>query len=200
MAAMAAAAAAAAALRVGLGSAGRALRVPLSHVTGGRSRLFQAGAARPRREDPAVDVSGDDPRQSAEKLANLWGEILESKRYRDKEAAILKDIDPIRELTKSILHTDRYKDGERLTNEDEKAVVENLLVYHPHSEDKIGCGIDCIMVDRHPRFRNSRCLFVVRTDGVFIDFSYQKCLREYIKLKYPAAAERFIRENFKRGT
>lgn len=125
---------------------------------------------------------------------------MENKRYRDKEAAILKDIEPIRMLTKKILHSDRYRDGERLTDEDEKAVVENLLVYHPHSEDKIGCGIDCIMVDRHPRFRNSRCLFVVRTDGVFIDFSYQKCLREYIKVKYPASAERFIRENFKRGT
>lgn len=44
----------------------------------------------------------------------------------------------------------RYRDGERLTDEDEKAVVENLLVYHPHSEDKIGCGIDCIMVSQVP--------------------------------------------------
>lgn len=40
----------------------------------------------------------------------------------------------------------RYMDGERLTAEDEKAVVEKLLIYHPHSEDKIGCGLDCIMV------------------------------------------------------
>lgn len=41
----------------------------------------------------------------------------------------------------------RYMDGERLTDEDEKAVVENLLTYHPHSEDKIGCGLDSIMVE-----------------------------------------------------
>ena len=40
----------------------------------------------------------------------------------------------------------RYLDGERLTAEDEKAVVEKLLAYHPHSEDKIGCGLDSIMV------------------------------------------------------
>lgn len=40
----------------------------------------------------------------------------------------------------------RYMDGERLTAEDEKAVVDKLLSYHPHSEDKIGCGIDSIMV------------------------------------------------------
>lgn len=55
-------------------------------------------------------------------------------------------------------------------------------------------------VDRHPQFRHSRCLFVVRTDGGWIDFSYQKCLRAYIRDKYPTHAERFIREHFKRGS
>ncbi|EEC83345.1 hypothetical protein OsI_28743 [Oryza sativa Indica Group] len=54
------------------------------------------------------------------------------------------------------------------------------------------------MVDKHPQFRKSRCLFVVRMDGVWIDFSYQKCLRAYIREKYPSHAERFIREHFKR--
>lgn len=37
-------------------------------------------------------------------------------------------------------------DGERLKPEDEKAVVEKLLRYHPRAEDKIGCGLDSIMV------------------------------------------------------
>lgn len=37
-------------------------------------------------------------------------------------------------------------DGERLNAEDEKTVVKRLLAYHPHSEDKIGCGLDSIMV------------------------------------------------------
>ena len=40
----------------------------------------------------------------------------------------------------------RYMDGERLTVADEEAVVEKLLSHHPHSEDKIGCGLDSIMV------------------------------------------------------
>ncbi|CAL9750717.1 unnamed protein product [Musa acuminata subsp. burmannicoides] len=143
----------------------------------------------------------------------------------------------------------RYGDGERLSAEDEKEVIEKLLTYHPHSEDKIGCGLDSIMVtynlfmnvayvlslfiltfttivptistnmiffflcsycfrsisiffvkvDRHPQFGNSRCLFVVRTDGGWIDFSYQKCLRAYVKRKYPSHAEKFIREHFKRS-
>uniref|UniRef100_A0A5B7BJS3 Uncharacterized protein n=1 Tax=Davidia involucrata TaxID=16924 RepID=A0A5B7BJS3_DAVIN len=122
------------------------------------------------------------------------------RKWKDKEGEILRDIDPITLLTKEILHSDRYMDGERLTAEDEKAVVEKLLAYHPHSEDKIGCGLDSIMVDRHPQFRHSRCLFVIRTDGGWIDFSYQKCLRAYIRNKYPFHAERFIREHFKRGS
>lgn len=62
------------------------------------------------------------------------------------------------------------------------------------------CDLFFLQVDRHPQFRHSRCLFVVRTDGGWIDFSYQKCLREYIKKKYPAHAERFIREHLKRGS
>ncbi|XVF36335.1 hypothetical protein REPUB_Repub19eG0049500 [Reevesia pubescens] len=122
------------------------------------------------------------------------------RKWKDKEEEILGDIEPIISLTKGILHSDRYMDGERLTVADEEAVVEKLLRHHPHSEDKIGCGLDSIMVDRHPQFRHSRCLFVVRTDGRWIDFSYQKCLRAYIRDKYPSHAERFIREHFKRGS
>ncbi|KAF3446612.1 hypothetical protein FNV43_RR11792 [Rhamnella rubrinervis] len=122
------------------------------------------------------------------------------RRWKDKEEEILNDIEPIVSLTKEILHSGRYVDGEHLTVEDEKAVVEKLLAYHPHSEDKIGCGLDSVMVDRHPQFRYSRCLFVIRTDGVWIDFSYQKCLRAYIRDKYPSYAERFIREHFKRSS
>lgn len=40
----------------------------------------------------------------------------------------------------------RYRDGQVLTAEDERAVVEKLLSFHPHSEDKIGCGLGSIMV------------------------------------------------------
>lgn len=122
------------------------------------------------------------------------------RKWKIKEDEIVRDIEPIILLTKEILHSHMYMDGERLTAEDEKAVVKKLLAYHPHSEDKIGCGLDSIMVDRHPQFGNSRCLFVVRSDGGWIDFSYKKCLRAYIRLKYPSHAERFIRKHFKRSS
>ncbi|KAJ6872108.1 hypothetical protein NC651_031268 [Populus alba x Populus x berolinensis] len=176
------------------------------------------------------------------------------RQWKDEEADIWRDIEPITHLAKEIIHSDRYMDGEQLTDEDEKVVAERLLAYHPNSNDKIGCGLDSIMpiynvliqtiyfegvnlvrmnviykvvfakslsdgsvhrfqfyapfsgmqfcsysVDRHPQFKNSRCLFVVRTDGGWIDFSYQKCLRAYIRSKYPTHAERFIKEHFKRG-
>ncbi|TYG79040.1 hypothetical protein ES288_D02G110000v1 [Gossypium darwinii] len=114
-----------------------------------------------------------------------------------KEEEILRDIQPIISLAREILHSNRYKDGEGLTVADEEAVVDMLLRYHPHSEDKIGCGLDSIMVDRHPQFRWTRCLFVVRTNGGWIDFSYHKCLRAYIRDKYPSLAERFIGEHFR---
>ncbi|CAK9317121.1 unnamed protein product [Citrullus colocynthis] len=122
------------------------------------------------------------------------------RKWKGQEVEILSDIEPVICLAKEILHSNRYADGERLTSEDERIVVDRLLAHHPHSEDKIGCGLESIMVDRHPQFRHSRCLFVIRTDGGWIDFSYQKCLRAYIRNKYPSYAERFIREHFKRGS
>ncbi|XP_010943194.1 protein DCL homolog, chloroplastic [Elaeis guineensis] len=150
-------------------------------------------------EGTHVSAKGPSPSPPLTPSSKQWADHPEYKKWKDREEEILDDIEPITILTKEILHSDRYRDGERLNDEDEKVVVEKLLAYHPHSEDKIGCGLDSIMVDRHPQFRNSRCLFVVRTDGVWIDFSYQKCLRAYIREKYPSHAERFIREHFKRG-
>lgn len=40
----------------------------------------------------------------------------------------------------------RYLDGERLDFEDEKIIMEKLLPFHPYAKDKIGCGLDFIMV------------------------------------------------------
>ncbi|XP_052484120.1 protein DCL homolog, chloroplastic isoform X2 [Gossypium raimondii] len=70
------------------------------------------------------------------------------RKWKDKEEEILRDIQPIISLAREILHSNRYKDGEGLTVADEEAVVDMLLRYHPHSEDKIGCGLDSIMMDK----------------------------------------------------
>uniref|UniRef100_A0A0E0LY97 Uncharacterized protein n=1 Tax=Oryza punctata TaxID=4537 RepID=A0A0E0LY97_ORYPU len=114
------------------------------------------------------------------------------------DAEILAEIEPVVHLVKDILHSARYGDGGFLSPEDQKAVVEKVLVHHPRSEDKIGCGVDAIMVDKHPDFRKSRCLFVVRTNGETEDFSYRKCIKEYIKEKYPSQPDDFIQNLFTR--
>ncbi|KAJ6679060.1 DCL PROTEIN (DUF3223) [Salix purpurea] len=67
------------------------------------------------------------------------------RRWKDEEAEIWRDIEPITHLAKDILHSNRYMDGEQLTDEDEKIVAERLLAHHPNSDDKIGCGFDSIM-------------------------------------------------------
>lgn len=144
-------------------------------------------------------IPGLSVRYSLAKPRTSWDDP-DYRKWKDKETEILEDIEPVICLAKEIIHSNRYMDGERLTAEDEKTVIERLLAYHPHSEDKIGCGLDSIMVDRHPQFRRSRCLFVVRTDGGWIDFSYQKCLRAYIRDRYPSHAERFIKGHLKRGS
>ncbi|KAL6639953.1 hypothetical protein ACP70R_022263 [Stipagrostis hirtigluma subsp. patula] len=168
-----------------------------------RAARFAPAPPPPRRRLLSGPPTAGEPpppaRPPASKLADPLGVGAEPPLpWRAAEAEILRDIDPVVQLIKDILHSDRYGDGECLCPKDETVVVEKLLAYHPRAQDKIGCGLDAIMVDRHPEFRKSRCLFVVRTDGVWIDFSYQKCLRAYIREKYPSHAERFIREHFKR--
>ncbi|XP_006659296.1 protein DCL homolog, chloroplastic [Oryza brachyantha] len=165
-----------------------------------RVRRLAPCAAAPRRNSLFSGLhTADEPPPPAQPPASGKGaEPGPPLPWRAAEAEIVRDIEPVVQLIKDILHSDRYADGECLTSKDENIIIEKLLAYHPRVDDKIGCGLDAIMVDRHPQFRKSRCLFVVRTDGVWIDFSYQKCLRAYIREKYPSHAERFIREHFKR--
>ncbi|KAL6854560.1 hypothetical protein ACP4OV_019122 [Aristida adscensionis] len=119
----------------------------------------------------------------------------EAQPWLEAEGEILRDVEPVVELVKDILHSGRYGDGGFLSPNDGKIIVEKLLSHHPRSEDKIGCGVEAIMVDRHSEFRKSRCLFVVRTNGECEDFSYLKCLQAYIEEKYPQHADRFIQKH-----
>lgn len=52
----------------------------------------------------------------------------------------------------------RYANGGYLSPNEEKVVVEKLLSRHPCAEDKIGCGLDGIMVSILPKlFYQNRC-------------------------------------------
>uniref|UniRef100_A0A0E0CRX0 Protein DCL, chloroplastic n=1 Tax=Oryza meridionalis TaxID=40149 RepID=A0A0E0CRX0_9ORYZ len=116
----------------------------------------------------------------------------------DWEDLILEDTVPLVGFVRMILHSGKYENGDRLSPEHEKAILERLLPYHPQYEKKIGCGIDYLTVGLHPEFENSRCLFIVRKDGEQVDFSFWKCIKGLIRQKYPMYADSFILRHFRR--
>ncbi|WVZ81697.1 hypothetical protein U9M48_029044 [Paspalum notatum var. saurae] len=69
-----------------------------------------------------------------------------------------------------------------------------IVAYRPTVPDLVGTR-EKVAVDRHPEFKQSRCLFIVRTNGDLEDFSYRKCLKAYIEEKYPSHADRFLRKH-----
>ena len=86
----------------------------------------------------------------------------------------------MRTETKKIIN--KYKDGEKLENEDKDFIID-LLKYHHNYEEKIK-NMDYICVDRNKMFRNSRCFYIVDKEGNKNDFSSKKCIENIInKLK-----------------
>lgn len=122
----------------------------------------------------------------------------EEEEWVDWEDQILEDTVPLVGYVRMIIHSGKYENGDRLSLEHEKFVLEKLLAYHPECEKKIGCGIDYITVGYHPDFEGSRCLFIVRNDGELVDFSYWKCVKGLIRKKYPQYADSFILRHFQR--
>ncbi|CAI8599243.1 unnamed protein product [Vicia faba] len=115
----------------------------------------------------------------------------------DWEDRILEDTVPLVGFVRMILHSGMYENGDRINSEHEKTIVEKLLQYHPNSDKKIGCGIDYITIGYHPDYDSSRCMFIVRTDGEMIDFSYWKCIKGLIRKNYPLYADSFILRHFR---
>lgn len=74
-------------------------------------------------------------------------------------------------------------DGQYLTD------VLGLLEYHTEKDEKIGCGIDYIKVEKHTDvingFKSNTCHFhIYRKDGSNIDFSYRNCVNNIGKEGY----------------
>jgi len=57
-----------------------------------------------------------------------------------------------------------------------------LLSYHDHAEEKLK-DVKHFVVDVHPKYMDTRCLFAVKEDGKKEDFSVVKCI-ENIEKKY----------------
>uniref|UniRef100_A0A0D9YKG3 DNA-directed RNA polymerase subunit n=1 Tax=Oryza glumipatula TaxID=40148 RepID=A0A0D9YKG3_9ORYZ len=111
------------------------------------------------------------------------------------EQQIFEQIEPITKSVKRIIRESR--DGIKLPPDDEKFIVTNVLMYHPERKKKIAGNGNYITVDRHQVFHGSRCLYVMSSDGSRKDFSYKKCLENYIRAQYPDAADSFCRKYFK---
>lgn len=134
--------------------------------------------------------------ESGEKRSGFDSEGA-GRRWVDWENQILEETVPLVGFVRMILHSDRYRSGDRLSPEHERTILERLLPYHPAYEKKIGCGVDYITIGYHPQFEGSRCLFIVRKDGDFIDFSYWKCIKGFIRKHYPRYADSFILKHFR---
>ncbi|KAK9131570.1 hypothetical protein Sjap_012057 [Stephania japonica] len=118
--------------------------------------------------------------------------------FTSEEQDILSDVEPIMLSIKRIWEQTRDKDGVPLPPEDKSFVLDNVFSYHPDKAGKTGSGVDYITVKKHASYQDSRCFYVVSTDGRSEDFSHRKCLENFIRTKYPEKATSFIDKYFRK--
>ncbi|MED6161256.1 hypothetical protein PIB30_059034 [Stylosanthes scabra] len=118
--------------------------------------------------------------------------------YTSEEQEILKDIEPIMQSIRRILQQEGYNDGDPLAADDQTFILENVFEHHPDKENKMGAGIEHVMINKHSVHQESRCFYVVLKDGEKRDFSYRKCLDNFVKKKYPDVAESFVGKYFRK--
>ncbi|XP_050381339.1 DNA-directed RNA polymerase V subunit 1-like [Argentina anserina] len=116
--------------------------------------------------------------------------------FTSEEQDVLSHIEPIMLSIRRIMHQSGYNDGDRFSDEDHKYILDKVFNFHPDKDGKMGSGIDYFTVDRHGSFQESRCLFVISTDGRKEDFSYRKCLQNMVNEKYPELADEFNAKYF----
>ncbi|KAF5747044.1 putative DCL protein chloroplast precursor [Tripterygium wilfordii] len=146
---------------------------------------------------PPVKESEIPEEEEEDDLGSKDEEIQEDDELVDWEDQILADTVPLVGFVRMILHSGKYRSGDRLSPEHESTIINRLLCNHPEYEKKIGCGIDYITVGYHPNFESSKCLFIVRKDGELVDFSYWKCIKGLIRKNYPLYADSFILRHFR---
>ncbi|KAJ0648786.1 putative DNA-directed RNA polymerase [Helianthus annuus] len=115
----------------------------------------------------------------------------------DEQEIHLNETEPIMKSIQRIMHYKGYNDGDPLSAEDQTYILENVLNHHPEKAQKMGAGVNYIMVDKHMKFQESRCFYIVSIDGRKEDFSYHKCLKNFTSEKYPKKVDEFIPKYFK---
>ncbi|RZC14901.1 Protein DCL, chloroplastic isoform B [Glycine soja] len=102
----------------------------------------------------ASSSGGDDLRGKPLLSQGIGKGILEEHAFEDDdddkwvdwEDQILEDTVPLVGFVRMILHSGQYDNGDRLSAEHEKTIIEKLLPFHPEFEKKIGSGVDYITV------------------------------------------------------
>ncbi|KAG6520886.1 hypothetical protein ZIOFF_017948 [Zingiber officinale] len=113
-----------------------------------------------------------------------------------EEEKVLAEVEPIMQIIKRILRDS--SDGDRLSDDDQKFILENVFSYHPDKQSKVADQLDYIMVDKHGTYQDSRCFFAVSRDGTKADFSYIKCMGNFVKRTFSEHGESFCQKYFKR--
>nr|CAD1827415.1 unnamed protein product [Ananas comosus var. bracteatus] len=113
-----------------------------------------------------------------------------------EEEKILVEVEPTMHNIKRILRDS--SDGEKLSEDDGKFITEKVFEYHPDKLAKVSDKIDYIMVDKHQQFQESRCFYVVSCDGSRADFSYLKCMENFVRSNFAENADSFTRKYFRK--
>ncbi|GMH09851.1 hypothetical protein Nepgr_011692 [Nepenthes gracilis] len=101
--------------------------------------------------------------------------------FTSDEQDILSEVEEIMLQIRKIMHQAGYIDGDRLSADYQSYILSNVFNHHPDKEIKMGAGIDYIMVSRHSSFQDSRCFYVVSTDGQKEDFSYRHGVSKIVR-------------------
>ncbi|XP_022764764.1 DNA-directed RNA polymerase V subunit 1 isoform X2 [Durio zibethinus] len=158
------------------------------------SRRWASDASKKNRPVKSARVMNDDSSMAA--MYTATRQRLDM--FTSEEQDILSDVEPLMQSIRKIMHQSGYNDGDPLSAGDQLFVLDNVFTHHPDKAVKMGAGIDYVMVNKHTNFPDSRCFYVVSTDGHKQDFSYRKCLDNFIKGKYPDLADAFIAKYFRK--
>ncbi|CAM8925461.1 unnamed protein product [Rhodiola kirilowii] len=119
-------------------------------------------------------------------------------RFTLEEQEILSIVEPMAHTITRILHHSGYNEGDRLSADDEAYLLNQVFNYHPNKAEKMGAGVDHVVVNKHSTHQNSKCFYIIQTDGHQEDFSTRKCIMNIITEKFPDKAEGFIKKYYPR--
>ncbi|RDX61403.1 DNA-directed RNA polymerase IV subunit 1, partial [Mucuna pruriens] len=97
--------------------------------------------------------------------------------------SILRNFVTVNDIQK-LTFASRYSIDELLSETDRSTML-RVLHFHPCRSEKFGIGPQDIKVGWHPKYKDSRCFHIVRTDGTVEDFSYRKCILGALEIVDP---------------